>query len=60
MRAVLGLAPASYLGALRCEHACRLLGDRALSIEEVGRRVGIADPYLFSKVFKRVVGVSPR
>ncbi len=60
VRAVTGLAPAHYLTALRCDTARAMLADGELSIKEIGSKVGIDDPYTFSRIFKRTVGVSPR
>lgn len=55
-----GLPPAQYLTSLRCDAARRLLSDTDLPVKQIGARVGIDDPYTFSRVFKRHVGVSPQ
>jgi AraC-like DNA-binding protein len=60
VRRATGLPPGQYLTRLRCEAACRLLHETSLRISEVGPRVGIEDPFTFSRTFKRCVGVSPR
>lgn len=60
MRKITGQAPAHYLTTLRCEAARQLLSDTDLSVKEIGARVGIDDPYTFSRIFKRSVGVSPQ
>ncbi|KUH81101.1 MULTISPECIES: AraC family transcriptional regulator [unclassified Mycobacterium] len=44
----------------RMAESRRLLADTDLSIQEVARRVGIADPGYFSRQFRRVHGTSPR
>ena len=59
-RHVTGQGPAHYVTGLRCDRARALLAETALSIKEIGRKVGIDDPYTFSRIFKRGVGVSPR
>lgn len=60
MRRRTGLPPAQYLARLRCEQACEMLGNTDLTVAEVGRRVGIDDPFTFSRTFRRCVGLSPR
>ncbi len=60
MKQATGLPPQKYLIAVRCEKARQLLADPSLHVQEIGARVGIADPYVFSKVFKRTVGLAPR
>ncbi|MBS0663216.1 MAG: helix-turn-helix domain-containing protein [Verrucomicrobia bacterium] len=58
-RAVTGHPPLDYLRRLRVEEARRLLADRRLSVKEVGARTGFRDTSHFSKVFRRVDGLSP-
>jgi AraC-like DNA-binding protein len=36
------------------------LADPDVQVKAVAAAVGIADPYVFSKVFKRTHGMSPR
>ena len=59
MRHITGMAPGRYLSRLRCDEARRLLWETDLPIAEIGERVGMVDPYGFSRSFKRVVGISP-
>lgn len=49
-----------YLLNYRLDKACVMLADERLSIGDVSRSVGYEDPLLFSKMFKRIKGVSPR
>lgn len=44
----------------RMAESRRLLADTDLSIQEVARQVGIADPGYFSRLFRRAHGTSPR
>jgi AraC-like DNA-binding protein len=44
----------------RIQRAAALLAMPEMSVAEAGRRVGIADPTQFSRLFRRVVGISPR
>lgn len=58
----IGVTPAAYLTQLRVEHAKRLLAldDRGgYTIKQIGLMSGFHDPYYFSRVFKKVTGVSP-
>jgi AraC-like DNA-binding protein len=52
--------PAQYILTARIRIARHLLATSTLGIAEVGQAVGIDDPYYFSKLFKRYVGVAPR
>jgi two-component system response regulator YesN len=48
-----------YLSRIRIEEAKRLLATTPLMVYEVGERVGYPNVEHFSRVFKKVVGVSP-
>lgn len=52
-----GLPPGQYLLNLRLNQAKRLLST--LPIAEVAARVGFSDPFYFSRLFKKKVGVAP-
>ncbi|HEY0007653.1 MAG TPA: AraC family transcriptional regulator [Tepidisphaeraceae bacterium] len=54
-----GLAPSKFLTRLRCDAANILLATTRLAVKEVGVRVGISDPYTFSRTFSRTTGQSP-
>lgn len=55
-----GISPYQYLLQRKMGHAALLLLNRRLLVKEVAQRVGFADPYHFSKAFKRVHGVAPQ
>ncbi|PYI55578.1 AraC family transcriptional regulator [Paenibacillus flagellatus] len=55
----LSMSPYRYLTDVRMRKACRLLRSHLLGIAEIARSVGYADPLLFSRMFKRTIGVSP-
>jgi AraC family transcriptional regulator of arabinose operon len=59
-RKVTGSGPAHYVTGLRCDRARALLAETGLSIKEIGTKIGIDDPYTFSRIFKRSVGIAPR
>lgn len=49
-----------FLLEYRVNKACMLMSDRELTISDISRSVGYDDPLLFSKMFKRVKGKSPK
>ncbi len=55
----MGMPPVSYLICVRLGHARSLLLNRNLSVGELAERVGYADIYHFSKLFKKHMGKSP-
>lgn len=56
-----GLTPNNYIRKVRLCKAKRLLEDYACtSVCEVAIRVGIRDPYYFSKLFEKEFGVMPK
>jgi AraC-like DNA-binding protein len=55
-----GFAPIDFIIRLRVQHACRLLDTTSLSVGEIAEQVGYADPYYFTRCFRRVMGCAPR
>jgi AraC-like DNA-binding protein len=55
-----GDTPAHYIAKVRVQRAMDLLRATDESVERIAQRVGYGDPFVFSKVFKRIQGVSPR
>ncbi|MCR4587995.1 MAG: response regulator [Lachnospiraceae bacterium] len=49
----------SYLTRYRIREAQRLLADESVNIKDVGRTVGYEDSNYFTKVFRRIVNMSP-
>lgn len=56
----LGLPPQQYLLNYRIAKACELLTDTGCTVGEISRSVGYQDPLLFSRMFKKVKGCSPK
>lgn len=57
--AVMGQPPLAYLTAARMDEAEELLTDTDLTIAQIAKSVGYADPFGFSAAFKRHRGLSP-
>lgn len=49
-----------FVHRLRTAEAGHILLNTDLSVKEVGERLGYRDMFYFSRVFKRITGVSPR
>ncbi len=56
----LGVSAKRHVIGRQLREARELLLSTTLPIAEVGKAVGLADPYHFSKLFRRHVGLSPR
>lgn len=54
-----GLSIFTYIHQLRIQRAQYLLLNSELSIQQISQSVGFADPYYFSRLFKRFVHCSP-
>lgn len=48
-----------YIASLRIQRAKELLQNEVLSIQEIAEQVGYNDYFYFTKVFKKVQGISP-
>lgn len=49
-----------FLLEYRINKACELMKEKSLTMSDISRSVGYEDPLLFSKMFKKVKGKSPR
>jgi AraC family transcriptional regulator len=58
-KASTGLTAYQYVLQCRIEHAKRYLRDPELSVGDVGVAAGFSDQSHFTKVFRRMVGVTP-
>ena len=52
--------PAEYIKMRRLKHACHLLKNSHLQINEIAKKSGIADYNYFTKVFKKTFNTTPR
>ncbi|WP_123041078.1 AraC family transcriptional regulator [Cohnella candidum] len=54
-----GCPPVDYFLRMKMQRAGQMLDLTDLSVKEVCGAVGISDPYYFSRLFKKMMGVSP-
>ena len=55
-----GISPYRYLLNVRISQAKYLLTQTNLSVTEIAKSVGYEDPFYFSRIFKKTLGVSPK
>ena len=55
----LGLSFTEYMTSRRIQKAKELLADESRSIEEVANAAGYHDYFYFTKIFKKITGISP-
>lgn len=55
-----GHAPLSYFNQLKIQEACHLLDFTDMKINQVCFKIGIEDTYYFSRLFSKIMGMSPR
>ncbi len=54
-----GFSPIEYYTRLKVQHACHYLDSTDWKVYAVSEKLGYADPYYFSRVFHKVMGMSP-
>ncbi len=55
-----GQSPIDYFNQLKIQRACQLMNHSSITIGEIAREIGYNDQFHFSRVFKKIMGVSPR
>lgn len=55
-----GYAPIDYFIRLKIQKACELLDTSEAKVGEISRYLGYQDQYYFSRIFKKIIGVSPQ
>ena len=58
-RAWANMTPVEYRNRLRISYACSYLKNSDQKVEEIARAVGIEDPFYFSRLFKKITGMTP-
>jgi AraC-like DNA-binding protein len=54
-----GFAPIEYFNLLKIQVACQYLQFTNLRMQEIAGRIGIEDPYYFSRLFSHIMGMAP-
>ncbi|UYQ91182.1 AraC family transcriptional regulator [Chitinophaga horti] len=54
-----GMSVIDYFIQLKIQKACQLLYDPSMKIKDVSNAVGYEDPYYFSRLFKKLMEISP-
>ncbi|HVI47229.1 MAG TPA: AraC family transcriptional regulator [Chitinophaga sp.] len=54
-----GFSPIEYLTHLKVQKACQYLLFTNLRIKEIAHKLGVEDQYYFSRMFTKVMGMSP-
>lgn len=55
-----GHSPIDYFIQLKIQRSCRLLDNTELTIADVAREMGFDDQFYFSRLFRKVMNMSPR
>lgn len=59
MQKTIGLTPMQYVTTVRLSKAKQLLSTTNEKLEAISREVGINDPAYFSRLFKKIEGITP-
>ena len=59
-RARVGRPPIVFFNFLKVQAACQQLTHSSLRIKEIANQLGFEDVYYFSRVFTKLMGLSPR
>jgi AraC family transcriptional regulator of arabinose operon len=54
-----GYSPIEYFNHLKVQKACQYLLFTSMTVKEIALQSGVEDPYYFSRMFSRLMGVSP-
>nr|WP_199080661.1 AraC family transcriptional regulator [Pedobacter sp. ASV19] len=55
-----GISPMEYFIQLKIQQSCHLLYSTGTKIKDVAISLGYDDPYYFSRLFKKIMGISPK
>lgn len=55
-----GHSPLNYFNMVKIKRACELLETTDMKINQVCGKIGVDDSYYFSRLFKKIVGISPK
>lgn len=55
-----GFSPLAYFNQLKIQQACQLLDFTDMKVNQICYKFGIDDNYYFSRLFSKIMGMSPR
>jgi len=55
-----GYTPLAYFNRLKIRQACKLLDFTDMKINQISYKIGIGDTYYFSRLFTKIMGLSPK
>ncbi|MGN1236644.1 MAG: AraC family transcriptional regulator, partial [Bacteroidaceae bacterium] len=55
----MGISPHAFFNRMKMEQACELLRETDMKINQICHKLGIKDQFYFSRLFSKVIGVSP-
>ncbi len=55
----MGKSPMAYMNLLKMQYACHLLKTTAMHVNQICYKVGFEDPFYFSRLFTKTIGVAP-
>ena len=55
-----GHSPLNYFNLLKIQYACQLLSSTNMKINQISFKVGIDDSFYFSRLFTKLMGMSPK
>jgi AraC-like DNA-binding protein len=55
-----GTSPIDYFNLLKIQKTTQYLLFTNLRIKEIAQKIGIEDPYYFSRLFSNIIGISPK
>lgn len=55
-----GYSPVNYFNQIKIQKACQLLDFTDLKVNQISYKLGIEDTYYFSRLFKKIMRISPR
>lgn len=53
-------SPIQHFINMKIQHACSQLDNSDIAIKDIASGLGYSDPYYFSRLFKKLVGMSPK
>lgn len=55
-----GHSPLNYINLLKIKRACLMLDTTHMKVNQICHKLGMDDPYYFSRLFSKIMGMSPR